>query len=339
MGGRSSEHTISLKSGAAVANHFQDDLYDVTYLSIGKDGKWCVHDTFPSLEDVSSVCSEALISEKVLKKLQNSDLLFPVLHGPYGEDGTIQGFFEMLNKPYVGCDCRSAAVAMDKVMTKIVCESIGVKTSPYRYYFKYEWSSSKKTICSEIIQNFTFPVFVKAVHLGSAIGVFKVDDNVLLEEIIDEVFEYDDKVVIEQEVRGREIEFAVLGNENPIVFPPGEVLSNGEVYTYDAKYGLDGFSASPKADLTEAQIVLGKKLAYQCYKAIGCEGMARIDFFLDANGDYWLNEINPIPGFTSISLYPKICMENGLTFSEILNRLVVLSMHRHRKKNSEIKNA
>jgi len=327
-----------LKSGGAVAEYLQKDVYDVHFFSISKTGVWNSHENFPDLNSIPSKESTSILSEEILRLLLNIDVLFPVLHGPFGEDGIIQGFFEMLNKPYVGCDHRSSAISMDKAMTKIICQSLGVNTSPYRYYFKSDWIDDCEKIYSEIIKTLKFPVFVKATHLGSAIGVVKVENPYSLKDSIHKVFQFDDKIIVEQEIKGREIEFAVLGNAKAHVFPPGEVFSNGDVYTYDAKYGSGGFNTSPRAKLSKEEVGLGRSLAYDCYKAIGCEGMARVDFFLDDRGEYWLNEINPIPGFTSISLFPKVCIENGLSFSGILNRLIILAMHRFRKKGYEKKN-
>ncbi len=231
--------------------------------------------------------------------------MFPVLHGPYGEDGTIQGMFEMADKPYVGCDHRSSAIAMDKVFTKLICMSQGVETSRFIAFTRGEWNQRSPKIINDILQ-LNFPVFVKAAHLGSAIGVIKVNYVDDLIDAINEAFEVDQKILVEEEVRGRELEFAVIGNDSPKTFPPGEVLTHGKVYTYEAKYGLKGFKTSSKADISVELIEQGRELALTCYRALGCEGMARIDFFLDEDGKYWLNEINPIPGFTEISLYPKI---------------------------------
>lgn len=331
VGGKSSEHEISLKSGKSVADKFNETFYEVIYFFIDKRGHWSIHSTFPSVE-IAEKPSTHLIPSKVMESLMECHVMFPVLHGTYGEDGTIQGLFEILDKPYIGCCYRSSAIAMDKALTKLICISYGISTSPFISFSKNEWKLNCNEIYKDILEKLNFPLYVKPSHLGSAIGVNKVEDVSLLKKVISEVLTFDDKIVVEEEIRGREIEFAVIGNQKVTVFPPGEVLADGQLYSYDAKYGEGGFNTSTRAQISENQLRLGKDLAAQVYTILGCQGMARVDFFLDMQGKFWLNEVNPIPGFTSISLYPKICEENGLFFDKILDKLIILALERHRSK-------
>lgn len=331
VGGKSSEHEISLKSGKSVSDMFNSTFYEVLYFYIDKSGYWSIHNEFPSVSTIDKPKTQ-LISHEVLDSLMECQIMFPVLHGTFGEDGTIQGLFEILDKPYIGCDYRSSAIAMDKALTKLICASCGILTSPYISFTENEWRLNSNDIYNDILEKLNFPLYVKPSHLGSAIGVNKVEDVSLLKKVILEVLTFDDKIVVEEEIIGREIEFAVIGNQKVTVFPPGEVLAEGKLYSYDAKYGEGGFNTSSKAQISDNQLKYGKDLALKVYTILGCQGLARVDFFLDMQGQFWLNEVNPIPGFTSISLYPKICEENGLCFDKILDKLIILASHRHRSK-------
>ena len=303
-GGVSVEHDVALASAEYVEQSLSSEIYNVKVFEIGRDGKW-----------------SAPISE-----LQSCDVLFPVFHGPYGEDGTIQGMFEMLQIPYVGCSFRAAAVAMDKALTKQLAVMNGVRTLPFIPVKRGQWNSEmKEHVCLE----FTFPVFVKGAHLGSSFGVVKVESPEELDAAIEEVFQLDDSLIVEQGIVGREIEFAVLGDH---VFPPGEILTNGEFYHFAIKYGPSSLKTTADPKLTQDQIEEGRELAKKAFQAIGGEGMARIDFFLDAAGKYWLNEINPIPGLTPTSLYPRICQKHGVSAEQLMDRLIILALHRHRQR-------
>lgn len=322
FGGRSAEHEISLKSAFNVDLGLDREIFDIVYFFISKKGKWSVvNGVGPSSDD-----SCDLLSSAVLEALKGIDIAFPVLHGTNGEDGTVQGFFEMLNIPYVGSDHQSSAICMDKVITKKLVESSGVKTAPWVDFSRYDWKKEGR-----IQVDLSFPLYVKPVHLGSAIGVKKVNTQEELALAIEDVFARDDHVLIEEEICGREIEFAVFGAGDVRVFPPGEVLAGGNFYDYEAKYGESGFKTNPKADLDPVLIQKGMELAKRAYKSVGCDGFARVDFFL-AGEEFILNEINPIPGFTEISLYPKMCEAGGLQLQELLKELICIALSRHRLK-------
>lgn len=318
-GGRSAEHEISLLSAKHVKGALSSEFYDVVSFMISKEGKWSCGEY-----------EDRVFPRAVMEQLESCDVLFPILHGPFGEDGTIQGFFDMLGKPYVGCDHRASAIAMDKALTKDLIVLNGIATSPYLSITESEWKEHSKELHARIMKELKMPVYVKPVHLGSSVGVCKVENEFQLDGIIKNAFHYDTKVIVENGIKGREIEFAVLGNDRITVFPPGEIFTQGGIYDYAAKYGVNGMSTTSQAGLSEELIQEGMELAKAAFRVTGCSGMARIDFFLDDNGKYWLNEINPIPGFTNISLYPQVCAKNGLDSAALIDRLIVLALHRKR---------
>lgn len=273
-----------------------------------------------------------------MERLTDCDVVFPVLHGTNGEDGTIQGFFQMLGIPYVGCNHVACSICMDKVLTKRLAIDCGIETAPYVAFSRYEWSNQKDGILERISSQLKYPLFVKPSHLGSSVGVHKVTVPSELSEAIDDAFRFDTDVLVENGIQGRECEFSVHGNDTPVTYPPGEILADGGVYDYEMKYGTHGMETSPKAKLTPELIERGMEIAKRAYRAVGCMGMARVDTFLDGNGKFWLNEINTIPGFTQISLYPKICEANGLSGKDLVDRLIILALHRQRRhENLELK--
>lgn len=332
FGGRSSEHEVSIRSANYVAEMLNPDYYDVSYFGITKQGTWI--EGPEGLKQMALIAAESCetISHDVLEKILACDVIFPVLHGPFGEDGTIQGFFEILGKAYVGCGHASAAIAMDKAFTKNLALQQGIATLPFIAFTAHEWKENKESILQQIESRFVYPLFVKPVHLGSSVGISKVTGSQLLTDAIHFALRHDSKILIEQGIDAREIEFSVLGNGRVRVFPPGEICASGEVYTYDSKYGPQSAKTTARSDLPQHLIEEGMGLAKAAYQAAGCCGMSRVDFFLDKDQKFWLNEINPIPGFTSISLFPKMCEVNGLSGQELINRLIVLAMESKRRK-------
>ncbi len=310
-GGASDEHEISLASSAYIEESLNQEIYDVKVFTIDRSGKW----------------PEGVVSGELMQ----CDAVFPVLHGPFGEDGTIQGMFEMLGLPYVGCSHRAAAIAMDKSLTKKLAVLSGLRTLPYLSIHVRDWREFRGEVVEQAVRELSFPVFVKASHLGSSFGVIKVDQPDDLIEAVEEVFKLDSELIVEQGVKGREIEFAVLGNDELMVFPPGEILANGGVYDFEAKYSQASLPITTSPDLSTELVETGRRLAKKAFEAIGGEGMARIDFFLDEKDRYWLNEINPMPGLTEKSLYPKLCQKEGIDGKELVRRLIVLALHRRRR--------
>ena len=254
-----------------------------------------------------------------IEKLKGCDLAFPVMHGRFGEDGTIQGMLEMLDIPYAGGPSLFNQIAMDKGFTKMLAEFHGIEVPPYVTMKKGEKLNLK---------NLKFPLFVKPVHLGSAVGVRRVTNEQELLAAVDYVFEFDYKAIIEQEIRGREIEFAILEKEDGIcAFHPGEILTGGMIYSYDAKYGANAFGCDPQAKIPAEVVACGQELSKKIFHMLDGRGYARIDFFLDENNKLWFNEVNPIPGFTPISLYPKIAEINGYSIERLISHLVEIALY------------
>lgn len=330
-GGRSIEHEISLKSARYMHNSLNPSHYDLEFIGITKEGKWLCEDSFP---EGNAVTGGAELNESTLNTINSCDILLPVLHGPFGEDGTIQGFFDMLGKAYVGCSHRAAAVAMDKALTKRVMANSGILTSPFIDVSEEEWHHDPGHILEVVKAQLSFPVYVKPIHLGSSVGVARVETPTALSAAIDDAFQHDNKILIENEIVGREIEFAVFGNNTIHVFPPGEILRGEGVYSFQAKYGDKTFETSSRAELPQEVIDEGMFLAERAYQAIEGSGLARIDFFLDNRQRIWFNEVNPMPGFTPISLYPQMCLAAGYSAEELMNRLICFGFERKRRQKN-----
>lgn len=337
-GGKSVEHDVSLMSARNIINSLKTDYYEVFHFGITKQGQWLYGpDTYKKLEDLAKENplkeETRFLSPAVVEQLNQCDVFFPILHGPNGEDGTIQGFFETFGKAYIGCDYRSSAVCMDKALTKRLMILNAVPTVSFIDFSWHDWKTHPHSILQQIHQELQYPLFVKPVHLGSTIGVYKVENEEDLWKTIDRAFLVDNHVLVENGLKARELEFAILGNDELTVYPPGEVFVDGQMYDYVAKYSSNAKPTTPKANLTEEQVKEGVDLAKTAYQAAGCCGMARVDCFMDESGKIWLNEINPIPGFTSNSLYPKICEVNGLVIKDLVDRLIILGMQRKRMQN------
>lgn len=337
FGGPYTEHEVSIRSSEHFRQSLNPNIYSVENFGITKTGGWIYgNDAKQKLESIKDNKKESMpsnISPQVIEKLLEMDLFIPVLHGPLGEDGMIQGFFEILKKPYVGCDHRSAAVSMDKVISKKLAEYHDIKTASFIDFSKSQWQETREAILESIMDRLVFPLFVKPTHLGSSVGVKKVSHKNDLEKAIEDAFYFDTHVLVENGIVGREIEFAALGNDRVIIYPPGEILTNGAVYDYEGKYSDQSIQTTPKADLSAAVIDEGIRIAKTVYSILGCTGLARIDFFLDANNHYWFNEINPIPGFTSLSLYPQMCAQNGLEATNLMDQLIILALEKKRRQD------
>jgi D-alanine-D-alanine ligase len=250
--------------------------------------------------------------------------VFPVLHGTFGEDGTVQGLLELADLPYVGAGVLASAVSMDKEMMKRICIERGLPVVEYVVQARHALDPEP------IAKGFPFPVFVKPANLGSSVGISKVHNYAELEPAMRLAAEFDRKIIVERSIEGRELECAVLGNDDPVASLPCEILPSKEFYDYEDKYLLDQAQFRLPAELGAAETAELRRLAVECYRAVGCEGMARVDFLLEsATGKLYLNEINTIPGFTSISMYPKMWEQSGLSFSGLVDRLIELALERH----------
>lgn len=334
FGGKSIEHEISLMSAKYVCASLRRDYYDLIEFGISPQGEWLIGNG--ELVDQKRLSGSSLddikpFSAEIFEQLAKCDIIFPVFHGPYGEDGTLQGFFDILGKPYTGCDHRSAAVCMDKALAKKLMIIHGVATAPFVDFSRARWKTDSESLLETIHSQLTYPMFAKPVHLGSSIGVKKVENEAELIQAIEEASAIDTYFLVEQGLKVREIEFAVIGNDELQVFPPGEILTNGKIYDFESKYGLEAMRCHPQVDLPDSLIEEGMALAKNAYIAAGCSGYARVDFFLDEQGKWWFNEINPIPGLTQYSLFPKMCEQHGLTGKELMDRLIILGLQRHRQ--------
>lgn len=345
FGGRSAEHEVSLVSAASVINALDKEKYEIVPIGITPDGKWISSDSALSLlktkTNVTHLSEQVIAPDPAkqgLVRLHSAadgayriDVLFPVLHGTYGEDGTIQGLFELADIPYVGAGVLGSAVGMDKVIQKQLLQHAKIPVAPGIWFLSSEFQKNQKTLVEKIERQLKYPAFVKPANLGSSIGISKAHNRAELVEAIRLACEYDRKILVEKGiVKAREIECSVLGNEEPIASVPGEIVPSNEFYDYDAKY-VDGKSkAIIPAKLTGAVKKSIQRYAVEAFTVLGCEGMARVDFLVQRKTNkVYLSEINTIPGFTSISMYPKLWAASGLLYSELLDRLIQLALERH----------
>jgi len=347
-GGRSGEHEISLRSARSVADVIDRRKYAVTVVGIDTTGRWHVLDEtrFRQLTDTALPALDGSGSEVTLAPVPAAgqlldarhptsaigriDVVFPVLHGPYGEDGTIQGLLELADLPYVGAGVLGSALGMDKDVQKRLLHAAGIPIVPFLAILRSDWDADAEDV-SRRAAKLGLPLFVKPANLGSSVGVSKVKVLTELPQAVAVALDYDNKILIEKGLDAREIECAVLGNEHPAASIPGEVCPQSEFYSYEAKY-VDEHGAVLRipAPLTEAESAAVRDLAVRAYTTLECSGMARVDFFLErATGTLYINEINTIPGFTSISMYPKLWEASGLPYRDLINRLIELACERY----------
>lgn len=336
FGGMSTENEVSCISGASVIKHLNKEKYNVFPIYIDKIGNWYK----VKLEDVEK--SEELENkehiENITEYLKQMDVIFPVLHGLYGEDGTIQGLFELLKIPYVGCGVLASSVGMDKVYTKLIFEKANINQAKYIYIRKYnekyiyiDEEFNERILELEDIAKITndklrFPVFVKPSNSGSSVGINKAHNIEELKNAIVEAGKYDNKILIEEGIVGKEVECAVLGNEDVISSCVGEIKSADEFYSYDAKYNNENSKTLIPAEISEENSKEIQKLAIKAFKAISGRGLSRVDFFIeDKTEKIYINEINTLPGFTSISMYPKLFEAVGISYEKLLDDLIELA--------------
>ncbi len=336
FGGRSAEHEVSLSSAAAIYNHLDKRKLEVLSLFINKEGMWKVVDS-PCVSHDSlnqgSFASFLPWSRSKENSFFSADVYFPVLHGPYGEDGTIQGLFDMADVPYVGAAVLASSLGMDKAISKALFQAKGLPVVKHLVIHETNWRKNKAETLDHLFQSFSFPVFTKPSCLGSSLGITKVKESKQIEEAVELAFGYDRKILVEEAIKGRELECSILGNENPRASLPGEIIPSQEFYNYQDKY-IDGkTSFGIPARLPDSTIEEIQQISIKAFQAIDCSGMARADFFLQEKTEkIFLNEINTIPGFTEISMYPKLWEVSGLSFSQLLEQLIELAMERHRNR-------
>ena len=339
IGGMSTENEVSTVSGRNIIKNLDEDKYNIFPIYIDLKGDWYIYkDEYKTVEMGQKIENLEKI-DNIVNYLKNLDVIFPVLHGLYGEDGTIQGLLELLKIPYVGCGVLASSVGMDKVYTKIILEKAKIEQTQYCYIRKYkenyiyvnkdfsEEIKSLEKICENIEKELHYPMFVKPSNSGSSVGVSKVINTTQLKQAIENASKFDKKILIENEISGKEVECAVLGNEEVIAGCVGEVLSADEFYSFDAKYKNEESKTVIPADITKEQTQKIREQAIKAFKAIDGKGLARVDFFIeDKTEKIYLNEINTLPGFTQISMYPKLMEAYGLKYSELLDRLIKLAL-------------
>lgn len=344
FGGRSGEHEVSLVSAASVIRGLDPDKYEAVPIGITKDGHWLIGEgavkMLPEvLKGGRRVMLTADPTEAALVPLdrgagaQRLDVIFPVMHGTFGEDGTIQGMLELAGLPYVGAGVLGSAVGMDKDVSKRLCQEAGIPVVPWVTVHRWRWEKEPQTVQAGIEGKFEYPVFVKPATLGSSVGMTKVHRPSELAHALDVACEYGMKVLVEKAVSAREIEVSVLGNHEPKASVPGEIVPHREFYDYAAKYLEEGTQLVIPAELRPAQVHRIQTLAVQAFQVLELCGMARVDFFVEKKGGkLYLNEVNTIPGFTSISMYPKLWEASGIGFRELVDQLIELAFEVHREK-------
>jgi D-alanine-D-alanine ligase len=346
FGGRSGEHEVSVVSARSVLQALDPNRYAVVPMAIDRQGRWADAETArAALESSGDRADQVMPFEGDLaldpRLLDCSiDAALPILHGPYGEDGTIQGLFEMLDVPYTGCNLTASAVCMDKVLCKRLLSEAGLPTPTWRVIGHGDWETRRPESRRRCL-DLGLPLFVKPARLGSSVGINKVSDESAFDPAVAEALQHDDVVIVEIGVDCREVEVAVLGSQKPRASVPGEVVPGHEFYDYDDKYIDDACELLAPAPLDRGQTNGARELAVQAYSTLGCDGMARVDLFLDrSSGDLSVNEVNTIPGFTSISMYPRLWELTGLPYPQLLDELVRLGLERHeKKKRLAIRNA
>lgn len=345
FGGRSTEHEVSLQSAKSILDAIDKEKYDVTLIGIDKTGRWHLNNSsqfllnshdpkhialnrseknvvlVPGEEEQKLLCiSDATAGGSI-------DVIFPILHGPYGEDGTMQGLLKIADVPFVGAGVLGSAIGMDKDVAKRLLRDAGIPIAKFLVYHK--WNQGGVSF-QDAAQALGLPLFVKPANAGSSVGVSKVTNEQQFNQAIEAAFQFDNKILIEEFIAGREVECSVLGNEQPIASGVGEIIAQKDFYSYEAKYIDDsGALLEIPAKLSAAVVAEIQELAIRTFRVLCCEGMARVDFFLTQDNRVLVNEINTIPGFTKISMYPKLWEISGIKYPELIDRLIQLALERH----------
>jgi len=349
FGGRSGEHDVSLQSAASVINALDPAKYEIVPIGITHEGHWRVGSgalqllaevletgapVTPSADPTGPKLLPLASAHSPTKELPSLDVVFPVLHGTFGEDGTVQGLLELADVPYVGAGVLASATGMDKDVMKRLFRDAGLPVVPWELILRADWESHPGIVRKRIEKGLRYPLFVKPVNMGSSVGISKVHDRRELAAALNLAAQFDRKLLVENGIDAREIECSVLGNDHPQASVPGEVVPVNEFYDYEAKYIKEGSELVIPARLTARQIKQVREVAIRAFQAVDGAGMGRVDFLLDRKtGKVYLNEINTIPGFTSISMYPKLWEASGLPYPRLLDRLIELALERHWEKS------
>ncbi|MCH1627262.1 D-alanine--D-alanine ligase [Fredinandcohnia quinoae] len=345
-GGKSAEHKVSLQTALAVIKALDHDKYDIHPIYISEQGEWVRGNQLSGPVDdvkklvlkedgkaISPVSLNAdLFPAQQLTKNEAIDVVFPLLHGPNGEDGTVQGLLELMNIPYVGNGVLASSAGMDKVIMKNIFAQAGLAQAKYVSFIRSEWQDAPDAAYEQIEEALGYPCFVKPANLGSSVGISKATDRASLEKAFEEAFTFDRKVIIEEAIIGREVELGVLGNDHPTCSVAGEIVPKKDFYDYKAKYEDGDTALIIPADITEEEYQNLQVAAIKAFKALDCSGLVRADFFLTKEGKAIINEVNTMPGFTPFSMFPLLWQHTGVTYPELIEKLVELAIERHTEK-------
>ncbi len=344
-GGKSAEHKVSLQTALAVINALDMNKFDIHPIYIKEDGEWVRGKALNAPvkevgslrlhgngDIISPVSLNSDLFPATIEEQDKIDVIFPLLHGPNGEDGTVQGLLELLNIPYVGNGVLASAAGMDKVIMKNLFAQAGLAQAKYVSFIKSDYEQSPETACDEIEKELGYPCFVKPANLGSSVGINKCKDRSSLKTAIKEAFEYDRKVIIEEAIVGREIEIAVIGNDQPQCSVVGEIAPKKDFYDYKAKYEDGDTDLIIPGNITDEEYEMIKEMAIAAFKAIDGSGLVRADFFLTEDGRALINEVNTMPGFTPYSMFPLMWKHSGLEYAQLIEKLVDLALERYEQK-------
>ncbi|WP_312094743.1 D-alanine--D-alanine ligase [Niallia sp.] len=343
-GGKSAEHKVSMQTAMAVIKALDTDKYDIHPIYISESGEWVrgpqLMGPVENVKELAFNSQEQIGSNALSTTLFQAndeaslDVIFPLLHGPNGEDGTVQGLLELLNLPYVGNGVLASSAGMDKVIMKNIFEVAGLNQVKYNSFIRSDWQSNKEAAYDRVEKELGFPCFVKPANLGSSVGISKCTTREELETAFIEAFQFDRKIIVEEGLTAREIEVGVLGNDHPEVSVAGEIVPKKDFYDYKAKYEDGDTALIIPADVTESEYAAIKDDAIKAFKALDCSGLVRADFFLTKEGKVYINEVNTMPGFTPFSMFPLLWKHTGLEYDALINKLVDLAVERHTEKQN-----
>lgn len=342
-GGKSAEHEVSLSTACAVTGALDFEEYEIYPIYITPDGEWRrgerLEKPASSIEELQFGNDAIVLENNITAFLIEDngtavkfDVIFPLLHGTNGEDGTVQGLLEVLNLPYVGNGVLASSAGMDKVIMKQLFEIAGLPQVPYTYFIRSEWKNEQEAILTRCEEKLAWPMFVKPANLGSSVGISKASNRQELIKAIEVALQFDRKIVVEQGIVAREIELAVLGNDFPEVSVPGEIKPMTEFYDYESKYKDGSTALIIPAELSTEVVTSLKEHAKSAFKILDGSGLVRADFFVTANDEIYINEVNTMPGFTPVSMYPLLWQHTNVSYPELINRLIVLALERYEEK-------
>ena len=341
-GGKSAEHKVSMQTALAVIKALDASKFDIHPIYINEEGQWIkgpqLEGPVDSVKQLEFGANKGAVEVTGFNSIvahdsgEGFDVVFPLLHGPNGEDGTVQGLLELLNIPYVGNGVLASSAGMDKVIMKNIFAQAGLTQVGYSSYLRSEYTGKEEAVCDEVEKEIGYPCFVKPANLGSSVGISKADNREELLAAFAEAFQFDRKVIIEEGVKAREVELGVIGNDYPEVSVAGEIIPKKDFYDYKAKYEDGDTALVIPAEIKEEEYANLKEMAVKAYKALDCSGLVRADFFLTADGKAYINEVNTMPGFTPFSMFPLLWKHTGVDYPELIEKLIQLALDRHAEK-------